>query len=232
MPPARRTQAERSEETRGRLLAAALESLAELGYARTSTTEIAQRAGVSRGAQLHHFPSKNELVAAAARHVISARIEEFRATLGALPPGPERFGHAIDLLWGIFQGPPVAAWHELLLASRTDAELQPVVARLADEMRADVLEVWEEIFPGGIRGLDPTANAIVPPLLFAVLDGLRLQQSSGAEHTAADPEQVLSVLKLLAAYFDAVDPFADGDAVAAADPSTALAPAATTTQEA
>lgn len=208
MAPERRTQAERSEETRAKLLAAALDSLAELGYTRTSTTEIAARAGVSRGAQLHHFPSKSELVAAASRHVMAARVEEFRATLGALPPGPERFAHAIDLLWGIYQGAPASAWHELIIASRTDPELQPVVATLADELRSEVLAVWLEIFPDGIHGLDPELNAQVPALLFAVLDGLKLELSTGSVHAASDATAVLAILKLLAAYFDAVDPFA------------------------
>jgi len=206
MPPVRRTQAERSEATRALLLGAALESMAELGYARTSTTEIAQRAGVSRGAQLHHFPSKNELVAAAAQHVFDARAEEFQATLGALPDGPERFSHAIDLLWGIFQGSALAAWHELITAARTDPELQPVVATLAQGLRDEINTIWADLFPRGIRGVGPEVNAAVPALLFAVLDGLALARSSGAVSAADDAEQVLALLKLLAAYFDSIPP--------------------------
>src|SRR5204862_5492808 len=61
----RRTQAERSAATQALLLDATIDSLVEVGYANTTTTGIAERAGVSRGAQMHHFPSKGELVAAA-----------------------------------------------------------------------------------------------------------------------------------------------------------------------
>ena len=62
----RRTQAERSATTQGKLLVAALECLVEHGYGGTTTTLVAERAGVSRGAQLHHYPTRAALVAASA----------------------------------------------------------------------------------------------------------------------------------------------------------------------
>jgi len=70
---ARRTQAERTASTRARLLDATLECLCDLGYARTTTPEIARRAGLSRGAQLHHFPTKAELVTGAIEHLFARR---------------------------------------------------------------------------------------------------------------------------------------------------------------
>lgn len=69
--PRRRTQEERSSETKRRLLDAAFEVLKERGYAGFTTSEVAKRAGVSRGAQVHHFPSKNDLVSAAVEHVFN-----------------------------------------------------------------------------------------------------------------------------------------------------------------
>ena len=61
----RRTQAERTAETTAKLLDATADCLVERGYAGTSTVEVCRRAGVSRGALVHHFPSKDDLVAAA-----------------------------------------------------------------------------------------------------------------------------------------------------------------------
>lgn len=63
-PPSRtrRTQAERTEETRRRILDAAVEALASKGYAGLRTADVAARAGVSRGALTHHFPSRDELL--------------------------------------------------------------------------------------------------------------------------------------------------------------------------
>ena len=57
-PAARRTQQQRSDETRAALLDATIICLHEVGYAGTSTTLVSERAGVSRGAQTHHFPTK------------------------------------------------------------------------------------------------------------------------------------------------------------------------------
>lgn len=62
--PRRRTQAERSEETRTRILKAASNLIRKRGYARFRTAEVSAEAGLSRGAQLHHFPTKDALVVA------------------------------------------------------------------------------------------------------------------------------------------------------------------------
>lgn len=67
--PARRTQAERSEQMRVRILDAAVRVLADKGYAGFRTADVATVAGVSRGAQTHHFPTKDALVIAAVEHV-------------------------------------------------------------------------------------------------------------------------------------------------------------------
>ena len=64
----RRTQEERTAAMRERLLNATVECLYELGYAKTTTTAIVERAGVSRGAQLHHFPTKADLAIAHNAH--------------------------------------------------------------------------------------------------------------------------------------------------------------------
>src|ERR1041385_1513309 len=97
----RRTQEERSAATRARLLDATIACLSDLGYSRTTTTEIADRAGVSRGAQLHHFPTKAELVTTAVEHLFRRRDAEFRAAFRKLPEGTDRDRAAIDLLWSM-----------------------------------------------------------------------------------------------------------------------------------
>src|SRR5436190_7809532 len=83
--PVRRSNAERSAATQARLLDATIECLVERGWAGTSTTEIVRRAGVSRGAQVHHYPTKEDLVLAAVEHLVDRRTREFQATFAALP---------------------------------------------------------------------------------------------------------------------------------------------------
>jgi len=145
----RRTQEERSATTRGRLLDATVECLAELGYARTTTTEIAERGGVSRGAQLHHFPTKAELVTEAVGHLFDRRDQEFRDAFARLPDDARRGSTAVDLLWSMVEGPTFHAWLELVVAARTDVQLEPKVKALTSDM------------PACVRGLAEGADWIV-----------------------------------------------------------------------
>jgi AcrR family transcriptional regulator len=127
-------QEERSAETRRRLLDATVACLFERGYAGTTTTEIASRAGVSRGAQLHHFPKKDELVVSALEHVFELRLNEISAAVAEPPSGTRehRLGVLIDAMWPMFKGPTFYAWLELVVASRTDHALNDAVRAASD----------------------------------------------------------------------------------------------------
>jgi AcrR family transcriptional regulator len=127
-------QDERSAETRRRLLDATVACLFERGYAGTTTTEIATRAGVSRGAQLHHFPRKDELVVSALEHVFELRLRDVSAAIAEPPSGSRehRLAAIIDAMWPMFKGPTFYAWLELVVASRTDPALNDAV-RAASE---------------------------------------------------------------------------------------------------
>ena len=127
-------QDERSAETRRRLLDATVACLFERGYAGTTTTEIATRAGVSRGAQLHHFPKKDELVVSALEYVFELRLNEMSAAIAEPPPGnrENRIAMLIDAMWPMFKGPTFYAWLELVVASRTDPALNAAVGAAGD----------------------------------------------------------------------------------------------------
>ena len=84
-PQRPRTKAERSAATRVRLLDATIDCLIELGWSGTSTTEVVRRAGVSRGAQVHHYPTKEDLVLAAVEHLCTRRMGEYREAVQRLP---------------------------------------------------------------------------------------------------------------------------------------------------
>src|SRR5271165_4954496 len=102
---ARRSQAARSASTRQALLDATIASLVEDGYANTTTSRVAERAGVSRGAHLHHFQTRQALVAAAIEHLSRRRTEEMLLAADALPSGRERVAEGLDLLWSIYANP-------------------------------------------------------------------------------------------------------------------------------
>src|SRR3954447_12839818 len=88
----RRTQAQRSAATVDALLDATIECLVEDGYANTTTSRVAERAGVSRGAHLHHFQTRSALVAAAVERLSALRAEQGIELADKLPSGPERIG--------------------------------------------------------------------------------------------------------------------------------------------
>ena len=85
----RRTQAERTQGTRARILDAAVEVLRKKGYAHFRTADVARAAGVSRGAQLHHFATKEKLVYATMEHVFQNVLETSRKRARALKPGED-----------------------------------------------------------------------------------------------------------------------------------------------
>lgn len=190
----RRTQADRTAATRTRLLDATVACLNDVGYARTSTPEIARRAGVSRGAQLHHFPTKIELVTAAVEHLFSRRHQEFLEAFDRLPAGADRASSAIDLLWTMFSGPTFYAWLELAVAARTDPELRTHFAATTERLMETVRRTFRELFAA--PGTPNPFYDIAPGFVFALLDGLAISRIQNA--CEDQTEQMLDGLKALA----------------------------------
>jgi AcrR family transcriptional regulator len=139
---------------RQRLLDATVECLVEFGWSGTSTTLVSQRAGVSRGAQLHHFPTKNALVLAAVEHLSEARRHELEVAAADLPTGPRRTRAVLEMLGTHFTGPVFSAALELWVAARTDAALReavgPLEQRIGRETHRSTVELLgvDESRPG------------------------------------------------------------------------------------
>ncbi|WBB55462.1 TetR/AcrR family transcriptional regulator [Verrucosispora sp. WMMD573] len=168
MPPAatRVPQQERSRATRARLLEATVDCLVEHGWSGTTTTVVAARAGVSRGAQLHHYPTRTALVTAAVGHLTERRAAELRAEADALPADADRLDRVVDLLAAAFTGPLFVAALELWVAARTDAELRtallPLEARIGREMHRLTVELLgvDERRPGVREAVQATLDLL------------------------------------------------------------------------
>ncbi len=117
------SQEERTRAMRQRLLEATVQCLAEYGWSGTSTTLVSQRAGVSRGAQLHHFPTKNDLVVAAVEHLALVRRDELAEVAAQLPTGPRRTRAVLEMLGDHFTSDVFSAALELWVAARSDPAL-------------------------------------------------------------------------------------------------------------
>lgn len=200
--PGHRTQAERSASTKSRLLDATIECLTELGYAGLTTTEVARRAGVSRGAQVHHFPTKADLVVAAVGHLFVRRLDEFRKAFADAPHGSDRLDEAIDLLWSMYSGPAFASWLELWVAARTDLSLQAVVVDLNASFTASAQGIFSELFPTSEETPNQGFQRVGLAFAFALMDGLALGSVFGPkefdDEGKVSPLEIIDALKNVA----------------------------------
>jgi AcrR family transcriptional regulator len=186
----RLTQDEKTAETRRRLLDAAIGCLIDRGYANTTTSEIAERAGLSRGAQLYHFPKKEELLTSAVEHLYQLMFGEMKEKVSRLTNEDDRRATAIDLMWEIANGRFMTAWIEICVASRTDSYLRQSVSAAKDRAGELIDRSFRELFPRPAGA--PAEYDLIPEVVLLILQGMALEgQALNAEFTT----KVLTALK-------------------------------------
>lgn len=142
-------QAQKSAMTRDRILDAAITCFVELGYTNVTTAKVASSAGVSRGAMLHHFPSKTELIQAAVEYLHDKLLEDYTARVNSIPAsleGAQRRRGGLDAYWEHLTGDLSMVHHELCVASRTDPELKSILENSQQLFEQHVLESNESLF--------------------------------------------------------------------------------------
>ncbi|GAA1999678.1 TetR/AcrR family transcriptional regulator [Catenulispora subtropica] len=169
---ARRTQEERSAATRRLLLDATVECLVEHGYAGTTTTRVSELAGVSRGAQVHHFATKDELVVAAVRHLAEQQAQMVLTRPDILAGSADPVGDALELLWKAHQGPTFDAAIELWVAARTDPELREATTAFERALTARFVEVSQILFGTRVTALPDFQSRLLTAL--EAMRGLRM----------------------------------------------------------
>jgi AcrR family transcriptional regulator len=151
--PERQTQEERSEGTQQRILNAAIELLYNEGYVAATTHKIADRAGVSRGAMLHHFPTKDDLMLAVVRAAHERDSIHLRAGLAKISDPLERYFALPDLAWEVMSGPSGIAVLEIMMSSRSNvalgARLAPLQSEIESESQARIMQLMHD---AGLRG--------------------------------------------------------------------------------
>lgn len=162
----KKTQEERSAETRLRLLDACVDCLVELGYSGTTTGAIQERAGLSRGALMHHYASKADLLVAAVRHLTEQRGENLRQRAEELEGVSDRVPAALDALWDSFQGRLFTATVELWAASRTDPELREALRASERSLRRPMTQTLATLFGEEISSSPGFEDAIELTLQF------------------------------------------------------------------
>ena len=134
-PRARRTNAERSAETRGAIIEAAIELLFSRGHSATTTIAVAARAKVSRGAMLHHFPTRVEMLIATAEYIVAHQRAQRREKFKDIPVGLPRYYAGADINWEVQKQPATIALLEIMLATRSDPQLRKSFAPFIKQMR-------------------------------------------------------------------------------------------------
>lgn len=142
----RRTQEMRSAETRRKLILATLEALEDIGYQRTTTPEIARRAGISRGAQVHHFPAKADLVVAAAEHLLEESTGEIRELAESVKCGEMTLEGFVDHLWEKFSGRLFFVTLEYVNEARHNPHLRENLLPVVRRFHGALDEIWREFF--------------------------------------------------------------------------------------
>lgn len=176
----------KSEQTRERLLGAALALMQDKGHAQFSVHELARAAGLTAGAVQHHFESKAELML----EVITRLIHQLEAGSGFWPspdwPLPRRARHFVSQAWEQLYGQPrfAVAW-SAYLAAREDPRLVAHIVARRSLLTASLREHMERCFPEMCNG--PQASARVQFVLSA-LRGIGLVAPFSTE--AAIPPQL------------------------------------------
>lgn len=193
----RRTQEERSAETRAALLQATVSAIHDLGYAAVTTAIISQRAGLSRGAFLHHFHTKAELMAAVVKMVFDDEMAQYQDIVQSAVM--DRLSEWPRILWSVLSRPSGIAVLEILQAARSDPDLARMVGPTQKAAEEGALQKMREAYGGD----EDTARAVMRLMVWAIR-GLTL-----SDMILPDREATLGAVNLLANMLHAFSP--DGD---------------------
>jgi len=188
-------QKAKSENTKTLILEATLDCFMTLGYNNTTTEKVASKAGVSRGAMLHHFPQRSDLIHAAVLFLHKKRLELFHEQLTRINFDAKysQLGEGIDSFWGQLKSPLFTIFCELQLAARTDAELKSVLGPATREYQRSWLNMAVSIFPDfALSEKFMMANRITVFLLEGMAMDRAIEGEAKREEIA---EQVISWLK-------------------------------------
>jgi AcrR family transcriptional regulator len=138
----RRTQVQRRNKTQAAILSASIKLLADKGYAGFSASRVAARAQVSRGAQEHYFPKKNDLIAASTRYAMREAVDHAQSLARDATRSKDPIEKFLMDSEHFFFGPVYRAMIEIMIAARSDRALGRIVYPIAQEARDVLNGIW------------------------------------------------------------------------------------------
>ena len=187
----RRTQEERSTETRRKLVEAAIRVSQESGYANLTISKVAQHAGLTNGAMQHHFSSRDELVLAVLDALYPFVEMPFEEITARKLPVRERVNTIIDLLWQIYSRPEYLVIWDIAFGTRADAPLRAKLQAYQREIAARMRKQFAATFADvglTLEGADQIFSLVV-----SCLRGFALQTVFGVDRRRADLDQVKEI---------------------------------------
>jgi AcrR family transcriptional regulator len=172
-PPRRRTQVERTAETRLRILKAAANLIRRRGYARFRTAEVAAEAGVSRGAQLHHFPTKDSLVVATLEYVFEQAQMLSRRRATAVDRPRDLIEAVIADAREFFFSEHFLVAIDIVLSTSTDQTVRKRILDISRKARRPVEAAWAEALAAD--GVPASVAADIVALTLGVVRGMALR---------------------------------------------------------
>ncbi len=177
---ARRTQAERSETTQTKLIHAAIALMRTRGYGGLRTAEVSEVAGVSRGAQLHHFPTKHELILATVRYMNERIAIESRRRAKAASTAADPLAGIIEDGKDFFFSDFFFVSLAIAMGDGRDEDLRLETLPLSRESRFAVERAWLEAFVA--HGLPRKLASDVIALTLSVIRGFTVRTFIDDDH--------------------------------------------------
>ncbi len=169
----RRTQAERSAETRLRIITAAARLIGSRGYAQLRTADVADAAGISRGAMLHQFPTKSALVVATLAHVFEAASAKSRARAAAIDPPDDLIAAVIDDAREFFFNEHFKVALDIVLSTSTDRTVRNQILDVSRKARRPVEAAWGAALAA--RGVPDTLASDLVALTMGLVRGMAIR---------------------------------------------------------
>ncbi|MBI1392351.1 MAG: TetR family transcriptional regulator [Alphaproteobacteria bacterium] len=177
-------QAQKSASTRKIIVEAALQCLIKYGYAQTTTPRIAEEAGLSRGAMMHHFSNRQTVIEAAIEYLHTKRLRAFRRAVSSLPEDQPHLHDALAAYWKHVTHPLFVAFHELAVASRTDRDLEKILRPAEQAFYREWYNLAVDLFPEWQS--DTAKFDLALNLVQVTLEGLAIRRLSASLDPAAE----------------------------------------------
>ena len=179
-------QARKSAATRNQIISAAVRCITECSYSKTTTMKIADMAGLSRGATLHHFPSKMDIIRAAVDYLHEKRLQAFRRSIKEIPKDADLVHVAVQAYWEHVNHPIYVAFFELSVAARTDKELREILRPAQLAFDQEWYTTAKEVFPQWQS--DPQAFDLALNLTQQLMEGMAISYFT---HAREDNKELL-----------------------------------------